>query len=140
MIERRHGVVHGDGSGPQSDRETISDQLRVGQLGVLRDVEADGVSSHLPRCASRITAATELESTPPERKSPTGTSDTMWLVTASASRSRTSSVASPPLTLPGDGTVSCQYRSVRTAPFSSTSISPGRTFRIEANAVTGAGT
>jgi hypothetical protein len=47
--------------------------------------------------ASRIEPTTALESMPPERKAPIGTSETRWEATASSSRASSASVASPRL-------------------------------------------
>ena len=68
------------------------------------------------RAASAMKAAMALESMPPDRKTPSGTSDIIWRSTAVASASRTARAASSSVHARTGVSATSQYRSTRTVP------------------------
>ena len=89
----------------------------------------------------RAKATTALESNPPERKAPTGTSEIIWRSTAVANRCRMSTTQSSiecEASSPGEGKVWCrQRRTIR--PSRTIKASPGSIFWISASGVRGPG-
>ena len=76
-----------------------------------------------------MVATTELESTPPLRKAPSGTSLTMCRRTDSFSRSRNSSTSSASLRRSSGAHSTSQYRETRTPRAEAVSTVPGSSFR-----------
>ena len=118
----------------QDEWKTKSFAANLDQLLILVAVEPVFSESQLARSliaaeSAGISATIALESTPPLRKAPTGTSATICRRTARSSRSRTPRVASSSVIVGSGANTTTQYGCSATPEQSTVSQWPGSSFR-----------